>query len=91
MAVGEIGMSINEFYSITPVEYHFIAKYYMLKTERDYQIMRLQTTYLMNLQLEKKLEPEDLFRLSSDQLITKKKDLPTREEMLEAAERYHKE
>lgn len=65
----------------------------MMKTERDWQIMRTQTSFLVNLQLEqdKNIKPEDLFRLPSDQIIKVKKDLPTKEEMLEAAARYRKE
>lgn len=93
MAIGEIGMSIKEFYSLTYIEYHYVAKYYMMKDERDWQRMRLQTSFLINLQMEKdkSIKPEDLFSLPSDKIIKVKKDLPTKEEMLEIAEKYRKE
>ena len=93
MAIGEIGLTLRDFYSLTYLEYHYVAKYYMSKDEREWQRMRLQTSFLINLQIEKdkSIKPEDLFRLPSDQIMKVKKDLPSHEEMLEAAKRYRKE
>lgn len=90
MAVGEIGMSLKDFYSITYNEYHHIAKGYMFKDEREWQRMRLQTTFLLNVQMDrdKTITPEELIRLPSDKVIDKKKDLPTKEDFDRLIQEY---
>lgn len=93
MAVGEIGLSLNDFYRLTYNEYHYVAKSYMFKDEREWIRMRKQTAYLINLQMakDKNITEDMLFSLPSDQLIKKKKPIPTKSEMLAAFERYRKE
>jgi hypothetical protein len=93
MAIGEIGMSIKEFYGITMKEWHYISKSYMIKDERASQKVRTHATMMVNLQLKKEdqLKPEQLWKLPSDNIIKVKKNIPTKQEMLEAAERYRKE
>jgi len=92
MAVGEIGMSLKDFYSLTYNEYHHIAKGYMLKDEREWLRTRMLATLLINVQLDKDkhIQPEELFKLPSDILIQRKKDIPSKDEFLQAVERYKK-
>jgi len=92
MAVGEIGMSLKDFYSITYNEYHYISKGYMFKDEREWQRMRLQTAFLLNIQMDSAnhLTPEELIRLPSDIVIDKKKDLPSKEDFERLAKEYGK-
>jgi hypothetical protein len=92
MAVGEIGMSLKDFYSLTYNEYHHIAKGYMCKDEREWLRTRMLATLLINVQLDKDkhIRPEELFHLPSDVIIDKKKDIPTKDEFLQAIERYKK-
>jgi len=82
MAVGEVGLSLKDFYSLTFGEYHYIAKSYMFKDEREWQRTRTLAALLINVQLDKDkhITGEELIRLPSDVIIDKKKDLPTKED-----------
>ncbi len=93
MALGEIGLSLRDFYSLTYNEYHYVAKSYMFKDEREWIRMRKQTAFLINLQMakDKNITEDMLFSLPSDKLIKKKKTTPTRAEFDAAVERYRKE
>lgn len=93
MAVGEIGLGLKDFYSLTYNEYHYIAKAYMLKDEREWLRTRMLASLLINVQMpkDKHITPEQLFALPSDSLITKKKPTPTKAEFDAAVERYRKE
>jgi len=90
MAVGEIGMSIKDFYSLTYNEYHHIAKGYMFKDEREWQRTRTLAMLLINVQLPKdqNVTGEELIRLPSDIIIEKKKDIPTKQDFEEAVKRF---
>ena len=92
MGVGEIGMSLRDFYSLTFNDYHYISKGYLQRDEREWQRMRMQTALLINVHLakDKHISPEELFVLPSDKLITKKKLAPTKEDFENAIERYNK-
>lgn len=92
MAIGEIGLSLKDFYGLTFNEYHHIAKGYMIRDERDWMRTRMLASLLINVQLpkDKHITPEELFHLPSDILIDKKKDIPTREEFEEAIKRFEK-
>lgn len=92
MGVGEIGMSLKDFYSLTFNDYHYISKGYLQRDEREWQRMRMQTALLINVHLakDKHVLPEDLFALPSDRLIKKKKPTPSKEDFQKAIERYGK-
>ena len=92
MAIGEIGMSLKDFYSLTFIEYHHVAKGYMYKDERKWQRVRTQTALLINVQLPKdqNISPEELIRLPNDIVIEKKKDIPTREDFERLVKEYSK-
>ncbi|WP_316817280.1 hypothetical protein [Pedobacter nyackensis] len=93
MAVGEIGLSLIDFYRLTYNEYHYVAKAYMGKDEREWLRTRMLASLLINVQMpkDKHITPEQLFALPSDKLITKKKPTPTREEFDRAVAKYRKE
>ena len=95
MAIGEIGLSLIDFYRLTYNDYHYIAKAYMLKDEREWLRTRMLASLLINVQLpkDKHIYPEDLFTLPSDNIIKKKKALPTKadfEAAVLAANKYLK-
>ena len=92
MAIGEIGLSLKDFYTLTYNEYHLVAKAYMGKDEREWLRTRMLASLLINVQLpkDKHITPEMLFSLPSDNLIIKKKPIPTKDEFLAAVERYQK-
>ena len=92
MAVGEIGMSLKDFYSLTFVEYHHVAKGYMFKDERKWDRMRTQSALLINVQLPKdqNILPHELIPLPSDIIIEKKKEIPTREDFERLVKEYSK-
>ncbi|SDJ96371.1 hypothetical protein SAMN04487898_105165 [Pedobacter sp. ok626] len=93
MAIGEIGLGLKDFYMLTYNEYHYIAKAYMLKDEREWLRTRMLASLLINVQMpkDKHITPEQLFALPSDSLIKKKKPTPTKSEMMAAFERYRKD
>lgn len=93
MAVGEIGLSLIDFYRLTYREYHYIAKAYMGKDEREWLRTRMLASLLINVQMpkDKHITPEQLFALPSDKLIIKKKPTPTRAEFETAIAKYRKE
>jgi hypothetical protein len=93
MALGEIGLSSIDFYRMTYSEYHYVAKAYMLKDEREWLRTRMLASLLINVQLpkDKHISPEQLFALPSDNLIKTKKPTPTREEFDRAVAKYRKE
>lgn len=82
-----------DFYRLTMVEYHYVAKGFLLRDEREWQRTRWLATLLINIQLgkDKKVDPEDLIKLPSDSLIKVKKPTPTREEFERAVAKYRKE
>lgn len=92
MAIGEIGLNLKDFYRLTYNEYHYIAKAYMQKDEREWLRTRMLASLLINVQLpkDKHISPEMLFALPSDKLIKKKKPTPTREEFDRAVAQYRK-
>jgi hypothetical protein len=93
MALGEIGLSAIDFYRMTYSEYHYVAKAYMLKDEREWLRTRMLASLLINVQLpkDKHISPEQLFALPSDTLIKVKKPTPTRAEFDAAIVKYRKE
>jgi hypothetical protein len=93
MAIGEIGLNLKDFYRLTYNEYHYVAKAYMGKDEREWLRTRMLASLLINVQLpkDKHITPEMLFSLPSDILIEKKKPTPTRDEFLAAIKRYEKD
>jgi len=90
MAIGEIGLSLKDFYRLTYHEYHLVAKGYMMKDERHWMKIRMLSSLLINVQMpkDKHISPEMLFSLPSDNLIIKKKPIPTKDEFLQAVARY---
>lgn len=93
LAIGEIGMSLKDFYALTYNEYHYVAKGYMFKDEREMMRTRLLASLLINVHLppNKHCKPEDLFSLPSDNVIKVKKQIPTKAEFDEAVARYKKD
>lgn len=93
IAIGQIGMSLKDFYSLTYNEYHYISKSYMYKDEREWIRTRLLASLLINVQMpkDKVIKAEDLFSLPSDNLIKVKKQIPTRAEFEEAIALYRKD
>lgn len=93
MAIGEIQLSLKDFYRLTYNEYHYVAKAYMGKDEREWLRTRMLASLLINVQLpkDKHITPEMLFSLPSDNLIVKRKPTPTKEEFLAAVQRYEKD
>jgi len=86
-------MRTKDFYALTLEEWHYVSKAYMIKDERASQRIRTLATLMVNLQLDKDkhLKPEELWRLPSDKIIKVKKELPTYEEMMEVVKKYRKE
>lgn len=82
-----------DFYRLTMVEYHYVAKGFLLRDEREWQRTRWLAALLVNIQLPKnsKVDPEDLIKLPSDSLIKVKKPTPTKAEFDAAVARYRKE
>lgn len=93
MAIGEIGMSLKDFYRLTYNEYHYISKSYMIKDEREWLRTRVLASLLINVQMpkDKHIKPEDLFSLPSDNVIKIKKQIPSKADFDEAVARYRKD
>ena len=85
LAVARLGLSVEEFYMLSPAEYYFAMREFGKQKEQDmqiqYEVMRQQTMYLINIQVKESSRIYELERFMPFSWDKKQKRKQTVEEM----------